>query len=136
MSEIIYDENLWRPIPGYYPYEAYPTGEIRNTITGFIVSQSFVKRDGRGCNQKYLKVNLRHEGKQTQKLVHRLIAMTFLPRPKGNLDDYEVDHLDHDPTNNDFMNLRWLPKRINHMLQPRINSETRRRIVEEYARTL
>lgn len=136
MSEIKFNENYWTPIPGYYPYEAYPTGEIRNCETKHILTPQKTGRDGRGCEQKYVKVCLSINGKSIHKKVHRLIALTFLPRPTGDIHDYDVDHLDHDPTHNSIMNLRWLPKKINRALQAGIKPEKYRKLVEEFYKTI
>lgn len=134
MAERVFDKNLWTPIPGYYPYAAYPTGEIMNMMTKKILTPSAVgpRYDGDNSAHDYQVVYLRIEGKTVKRLVHRLIAMTFLPWPSGDLNDYDVDHLDYDPTHNDILNLRWLPKRINCMLKSNASTETRQRAVEEY----
>lgn len=128
MNEINFNENYWTPIPGYYPYEAYPTGEIRNGRTKRILTPRTIH--SHSLEDVYQVVDVHINGKRFTRLVHRLIAMTFLPWPPGDLNEYEVDHLNHDPTRNDFMNLRWLPKKINHMLKENISDETRRKIVE------
>lgn len=52
----------------------------------------------------YLRVALCKEGKQYQLLVHRLVAMTFIPNP-DNLPI--VHHIDGDPSNNHINNLKW-----------------------------
>ena len=130
MNERTFIENYWTPIPGYYPYEAYPTGEIRHGETKKILAQCTNSHNGDGYEQKYQFVNIYANGKRTTRLVHRLIAMTFLPWPPGDISEYDVDHLDYDPTHNDFMNLRWLPKEINRVLKSDINPEARRKIVE------
>lgn len=132
MAERVFDKNLWTPIPGYYPYAAYPTGEIMNMITKRILTPQTIKYDGHGREQTYQVVDLSINGKHVRPRIHRLIAMTFLPWPSMNLDDYDVDHLDYDPTHNDILNLRWLPKRINCMLKSNASTETRQRAVEEY----
>lgn len=130
MADRIFNENLWTPIPRHYPYEAYPTGEIRNMITKKILSPFTV--NCRGYDTKYQQVKLTINGKRIGRYVHRLIAMTFLPWPSMNLDEYDVDHLDYDPSHNDILNLRWMPKKINNMLKSNATAETRQRAVEEY----
>jgi len=45
---------------------------------------------------------------------HRLIAMAWIPNP-DNLSD--VDHIDHDRTNNNLENLRWVSKSTNQRNQ-------------------
>lgn len=128
MNEIKFNENYWTPIPGYYPYEAYPTGEIRNGRTKHIMATKSVAIHGVDYN--YRQVHLFIDGKHVYKYVHQLIAMTFLPWPPGDINEYDVDHLDHDPLRNDFMNLRWLPKGINRALKSGISEEARRKVVE------
>lgn len=132
MAERVFDKNLWTPIPGYYPYAAYPTGEIMNMITKRILTPHTCSRDGRGKKQTYQYVFLTIDGKSVHRYVHRLIAMTFLPWPSTNLDEYDVDHLDYDPMHNDILNLRWLPKRVNNLLKSNASTEVRQRAVEEY----
>jgi hypothetical protein len=51
--------------------------------------------------------------------VHRLVAETFLATP--DLHQTVIDHIDYDPSNNTFANLRWLTRsenagrrRVNH----------------------
>lgn len=136
VHEISFNDNYWTPIPGHYPYEAYPTGEIRNMKTKRIMTQQTKSFSGNGYEQTYKFVHLRVDGRDVYPFIHRLIAMTFLPWPTGDLDAYDVDHIDRDPTNNDILNLRWLPKEINRALKSGIKPATRRRIVEEYFKTI
>lgn len=53
----------------------------------------------------YLKVQLNFMGEKKQLLVHRLVALHFIPNP------YEhplVNHIDGNKTNNDWKNLEWI----------------------------
>lgn len=47
-------------------------------------------------------------GKRTNSLIHRLVAMAFLPKPKR--DQVFVIHLDRNPRNNFYQNLQWVNK--------------------------
>lgn len=58
----------------------------------------------------YKRVQLNKFGKRKNFLVHRLVYETFLgPIPEG----YQIDHIDHDKTNNHIDNLRALPASVN-----------------------
>ena len=54
----------------------------------------------------YYKVCLNKEFK----LLHRIIAQTFIPNP---LNYNEIDHIDGNPKNNQISNLRWVSHREN-----------------------
>lgn len=55
-------------------------------------------------NNGYYKVALFKDGKQTNILIHRIVAKTFIDNPEGKK---EVDHIDNDKSNNKLSNLRW-----------------------------
>jgi len=50
------------------------------------------------------------DGRVHQWLVHRLVALAFLPQPGGVV---EVDHKDGDPLNNRVSNLEWVTHKEN-----------------------
>lgn len=58
----------------------------------------------------YLRVSFRVNGKVVSKLVHRLVAETFINNP-DNLPD--VNHVDGNKTNNNAGNLKWCSKSQN-----------------------
>jgi hypothetical protein len=97
----------WRNIKGYEGvYEVSNTGLVRSLdrvdrLNRF--KKGVIKApcdNGKG----YLCVNLKCHGKQAQKSVHRLVAITFIPNP-DNLP--EVNHIDCDKANNHVDNLEW-----------------------------
>lgn len=105
---------VWKDIPGYEGiYEASTYGNIR-TVEGKITHNKrySIRRwksrilKGKGCNGKTGKrVSLWKDGKSTDWLVARLIAITFLGDPP---EGYTVNHIDGNRFNNNIDNLEWL----------------------------
>ena len=62
----------------------------------------------------YMRVEFRHKQngitKREKQLVHRLVAETWVDRPKYRR---EVDHIDRNRENNDHKNLRWVNRKQN-----------------------
>lgn len=74
------------------------SGEKRTRFTkGRVLKQNVI-------NSGYLRVCFRVNGKVVSKLVHRLVAETFIKNP-NNLQG--VNHKDGDKTNNEAGNLKW-----------------------------
>lgn len=103
--EPIYTNTMFRPIPGFPKYEVSTKGIIKSK-RGVLSPHS--RTDG------YLSVKLyaTENGKYTRKgkLVHRLVAETFLPNPLGLK---LVNHKDGDKSNNRVENLEWCTHRQN-----------------------
>lgn len=70
-----------------------------------------------GCGSGgYEKVSMNKNGKIINYLVHRLVAICFLPTPIfPNMT--EVDHMDSCKTNNHVSNLRWVTPEENYRLR-------------------
>ena len=102
----------WRDIPGYEGiYQASSDGQIR-TVDGKVThSVRHGKRvwKGRVLKQKISKdkscrVELYKNKKSKTWLVHRLVAITFIPKVYGK--DY-INHIDGNRLNNSVNNLEW-----------------------------
>ncbi|MFC3848880.1 NUMOD4 motif-containing HNH endonuclease [Corynebacterium hansenii] len=103
----------WRPIPGWEGrYEASTHGRIRNVPRRIIMRNGIPKTirpriltPQRKDKYGHLTLNLsRGDGRSNNRMVHRLIAETFLgPRPDG----MHVRHLNGDPTDNRPENLAY-----------------------------
>jgi len=112
-------EEVWEPVPGFKgSYEVSNYGRVRSlrrtidrsdgtsiTVGGKIMSLQE--------NKGYPVVRLRKpSGVRESFKVHHLVAKQFIGDPPGDLgrrsDDYQVDHIDGDKTNNRPDNLRWV----------------------------
>ena len=91
-------ENEWRDIPSFPLYQANVKGEIRNVKTGKVL-KPHVNVHG------YVAINLRQKGRYRCKLLHRLLAEVFIPKPEGKT---EVNHKDLDRANYSLDNLEWV----------------------------
>ena len=63
------------------------------------------------CNG-YLRIELCKKGQKKKFLIHRLIAIHFIPNPNNKL---EIDHRDGDKLNNSIENLRWVSHLENNL---------------------
>ena len=55
----------------------------------------------------YLHVNLYNDTNDKWFLIHRLVALHYIPNPENKP---EVDHIDLNTSNNDVSNLRWVTR--------------------------
>lgn len=80
-------------------YYVNKLGQIKNIETGRILKPS--KQKG------YLSIRFFHSKLIFMAKVHRVVASTFLYNP--NLNTYNVvNHIDHNPSNNNISNLEWI----------------------------
>lgn len=88
----------WKDIPGFEElYEVSSIGEIRNKKTGKLKKLQLT-RDG------YFKTILQYAGKRSSMLIHRIVAMAFIPVDNIKL---VVDHINRNRKDNCVKNLRW-----------------------------
>ncbi len=94
-----------KKIPDYPNYSA--------TIDGRIFSHNTNKFMAQNKNvEGYVRLNLCNKDGEKKFLVHRLIAITFIPNPKNKL---QVNHIDSNKENNHVDNLEWSTNRENRL---------------------
>lgn len=105
---------IWKEIPGY-------GGRYLVSQSGKVYS-SYLKRELRPANRGngYYFVVLSQKGQKKNISIHRLVAMAFVPNPKGLS---EVDHIDGNKSNNLYTNLRFV-SHCDNMKNP--NTEPKR----------
>ena len=99
--------NGWTVIPGFSDYviaNEFPN-QIKRISTGRIIKEH-INNDG------YVHLNLNVDGKQKTVKKHRIVAQTFVPNDDP-INKTEVDHLNHDRTDNHISNLRWTTRSTN-----------------------
>ena len=92
----------WKPIQGFSAYTISSTGTVRKHGE---IRKPF-------NNNGYWRIFLHQDGKHEKYLVHRLVALHFLPTLDTNL---QVNHKDMDKRNNRVSNLEWVTNRENVM---------------------
>ena len=107
---------LWKDIPGFEGiYQASNTGSIRTKPGKVTSNKRYARREWktRVLKVKYLKgrrrdarVTLWKDGKESDHLVSRLVAMAWVD---GYAPGLTVNHIDGNPENNAESNLEWLP---------------------------
>ena len=116
-------EEVWKPIPGYEGYyEASNMGRIRNEprwVNGrwrpYRIKQHILRTNN--VHHGYLQVKFCIDEVKEQKLVHRLVAETFIANPMGL---QQVNHKDGNPSNNVVSNLEWCTASENSLHRSRV----------------
>lgn len=89
----------WKDIRGYEGfYQVSTFGNVKNVVTGKTLKQ---RSNGNG----YIRIELRKNKQGKKYYMHRLVAESFIERPK---DCTEVNHKDLNPANNCVDNLEWV----------------------------
>lgn len=93
----------WKPVNGYEGlYEVSNFGRVRNSAHKIRKTQI--------NNRGYYNVRLCKNGKYKTCLVHRLVAIAFIPNDDTSL---EVNHKDENKQNNMIDNLEWVTRKEN-----------------------
>jgi hypothetical protein len=118
---------MWRPIVGYEGiYEISRLGEVRRIKTGRILT-GYAGRDG------YRRVGLTVNSETKPFLLHRLLAIAFIPNPFN----YPcVNHKDEDKSNNSLSNLEWCTYRynLNYGTHNARANESRKKPISQYSK--
>ncbi len=89
---------MWVTIKDFPNFEINEHGVVRNAITHYVTKQ-------RMNPGGYLYVEMSKDGKNYTRLVHRLVAIAFIPNPNN----YPiVNHIDECSVHNDVSNLEWV----------------------------
>jgi hypothetical protein len=88
---------IWKTIDNYETYSVSSFGRVNNNNAGKLLK-------GSKHLQGYLQVILCKNGERKSFLIHRLVAIAFIPNPENK---EMVDHHDNNPSNNSLKNLRW-----------------------------
>lgn len=100
---------IWKPVKGYEGlYEVSNQGNVRSVhYKGTNTAKTLVLKAN---NSGRLYVGLYLNGRPKYFLVHRLVAMAFVPNPNAYP---EINHIDENPMNNNVENLEWCTRKQN-----------------------
>src|SRR6478735_3001994 len=100
---IPFDGEEWRyvPLDGYEKYQVSSFGRVMNP-KGILMRPALA-----GEKKKYLRIGLCNCGFEKSFILHRLIAIIFIPNP---LNLPEINHKDCCSTNNNINNLEWISR--------------------------
>lgn len=104
---------------GFKNYKISDRGRVFSEISNKILKP--IK-----CKDGYLRVNLYINKKPQKKLIHLLVAESFISPKKDNL---QVNHMDGNKLNNDLSNLEWVTPSENSLHAIRtglVNLQTRK----------
>ena len=98
------EEEIWKEIEGFDNYQISNLCRVKNVKFNRFVKPLLDKHG-------YVCVNLYKDGKMKHLLLHRLLAIAFIPNPENKPC---IDHINTDRTDNHIENLRWVTNKENH----------------------
>lgn len=90
-------------IPGKEPFQINRLGEVKNKITGRILTNNI-------SNNGYYNTGTTVDGVYKTIYIHRSLALTFIPNPQNKP---QINHIDGVKTNNSLDNLEWVTSQEN-----------------------
>ena len=107
-------KEIWKDIEGYVGlYQISNLGRVKSlekTKKWGVANLTLPEKILKPLTEKYCRVRLAKNKKSSFILIHRLVAMHFIPNPNN----YPiVMHIDDNPKNNRVDNLRWGTKFMN-----------------------
>lgn len=118
MKQLHFICEVWRPCPDYENnYEVSNFGNVRNKKTLRLLKLYL-------NNKKYLEVRLFKSGKETSKIIHRLVGKAFLSNLNGLP---QINHKDGIKHNNNVNNLEWSTNSENQLHAYRIGLQRSRK---------
>lgn len=98
----------WKDVPGYSGIiQASSTGKIRRLRHNGELIHHYIPSVSRFG---YERVHIRVNGDSKNIHVHRLVALAFIPNPRGCT---QINHIDGNKLNNNIDNLEWCTCREN-----------------------
>lgn len=125
-------EEIWKDIEGYEGlYQVSNLGRVKSLDRKRWNGKVYGKWKGRFITIRkdvkgYCTVKLNKNGKGKTKLVHRLVAESFIKKER---EEYEVNHIDGNKCNNNVDNLEWCSHSYNakHAWDTGLNKYTEKR---------
>ena len=107
-------KETWKPVVGYEGiYEVSNVGNVRRVLG----NGKYRQRKLVFGSRRYYEVMLSKDNQIQLWLVHRLVALAFIPNPD---DSPQVNHKDGDRTNNKVSNLEWVTAKANQLHSRRV----------------
>lgn len=95
---------FWKPVPGLSGYDVSNFGRVRSWQGSHRRRTTALMLKPANQSKGYVFVNLYNAGRAHHSLIHRLVALAFIPNPE-NLP--EVNHLTGIKNDNRLENLEW-----------------------------
>lgn len=128
VSEFDFDGTIARTIRGCNGYAITPD----KGVISFWGKTPIYLKPGR-ADGIYCFVNIYRSGKAHSELLHRLVALAYLPNPSGKP---QVHHKDGNPQNNALSNLEWVTAQENSDYKKALGRKPRRMTAELQAKAI
>lgn len=98
-------KEIWKTVPDFENYLVSNLGNVLNQ------KYNRYKKPTK-CQNGYWSIGLSKNGKYKFWLLHRLVAITFLPNPQNKP---QVNHINSDKKDNSVQNLEWVTSKENNI---------------------